>query len=708
MSCKKLFSINNNDKKFMVFLDENDRNTFLEIDSNGKFDYPLLEDYLALYKIFNVHNPYVYYHVPSFDIKSGVKVVKNGTIVLMTLITVINSIPNADAIDVETTINESSVVLYESSSAAKIKTVAIEDVDDLDKYLGTVRVTKDLILKTIAKNEKIPEEVKKIAIEEFEQIYKVHPTANYRVFYENLKTLDVNVFSEEEYNKKYPLGSSANYDSITNSINIKEGAPKDIVAHELAHSYHSFYRKLEGVVLVKRTSHTALNEGMTDIMAEYVALTDGTNSYKISKEVLEYLMYLTDFTYEEYSRFGLNYLFKKAMNKYPDIDFKYISSTLNSMLYSELYRGVTIIGGPKDMYDELFETCLKMANRTNGYEPFNRFLYTLICNEDSSLIDSYFEKYNKRLKELSYNSKNIKAVEDRVKLYNRVNCIIYSEIKEGPIAFGYEGDNDILYRINEDGTLRELNEDGKFTYYSFRPRNFELFKMKVFTRGNDLEKAIGDELTEDARLSKHNYRSIPLYVNSKKIAEKLTGSLKVRVGFTKTKKIGFILIDETGKVIYQTDRDLSNLSNKVLFNSYLVNHAYYIEDLELTEVFNENYLKKYQSAYTGFNNFGVVEDKIVEEHFSLVTIVARAEGTSVRSNYRLSDCKVYVSGDYTFASDRNLEAENYDYVIDLEIILSHANLLKDDTSYYEIEEKELEELTKNFIASLNADKQKTI
>lgn len=708
MICTSMFSINYNNKQFMVLLDENNRNSFLEINSQGKLDYPFLEDYLALYKIFNIHNPYIYYHVPTFNFNPSVKAVKKGILSLMAVITVINSIPNAYAIDANAIVNESNVILYETSTSEKKQTIVIEDTNDLDKYLGKVTVTKDLILDAIANNEKIPEDIKKIYTEEFEQIYSDHPNANYRVLYENSTTLNVNIFSAKEYNKRFPSGSDANYDSFTNSINIKENAPKDTIAHELAHSYHSFYRVLENVIIVRKPGPTALNEGMTDIMTEYIAVPEySSNAYKISKEVLKYLMYLTGFTYEEYSRFGLTLLLQKATDKYPDINFNYISSTLNSLMRSEIYRGIKIITGPINMYDELFKSCLKASTKTNGYEPFNHFLYTLIGNDDSSLINSYFEKYNKHLKELGYDAKNIKIAEDRLKIYSKANCIIYSEIKEVPVSFGYEAEDNTLYKINEDGTFTLLNADGKLTYYCFRPKNFELFKMKASTRSNNLEEGLTAVLKEDTRLKNYKYQPIPIYVDSKEIANKLTGTLNVQVGFTKTKEAGFILTDYDGKVIYQTTKDLSDLSNKLSLNSYISIYSYNTKDLELTDIFNITYLKRYQLIHMGFNNFNVIGDQIVKESFTLVTVVDQAEGTAIHTNYKLSDCKLYVSDYDIFTSDRDLEAKNYDYVIDLESILSFANLLDSDISYYEIEMRDLEELTKSYIASLNSSVQRS-
>lgn len=49
---QKLFNIHYNDKVFTIFFCENGRKTFLEL-SNGKYNYPLLNDFLNLNKIYN-------------------------------------------------------------------------------------------------------------------------------------------------------------------------------------------------------------------------------------------------------------------------------------------------------------------------------------------------------------------------------------------------------------------------------------------------------------------------------------------------------------------------------------------------------------------------------------------------------------------------------------------------------------------------------
>ncbi|MDE6284375.1 MAG: hypothetical protein K2M17_01340 [Bacilli bacterium] len=700
MTYEKLFSIEFNNKKFMIFLDRNNRRTFLEINEKGEFEYCMLEDYLALYNIFNMPNPYVVYSISEFNFKQCVKVVKKGVLSLLSVITIINSMPNALAMEANVEVTDDSVTISEASPSNKKEYILIKDTNDLDKYLGHVDVTREIILDAINNNEKLPENIKTIAVEEFEEIYGAHPNANYRIFYENMKTkpLEAIFYSKEEYYKRFPKGSSASYDSKTNTIHLMENAPKDIVRHELAHTYHSFYREEADIIIRKSENHSALHEGMIDSMAK----SDSSPSYIISKNVLKFLMYIADFTYEEYSRFGLENLISKAEKLYPGIRFRYVSYTLNTMQSAEISGKVTIKEAPLDMYNELFKACLQKASKTSGYEPFNKFLCIFNDRKESPEIKEYFQKYNEKLKELGYNPEIIKTAEANFKIYEKANCVIYNSNDESSLAFGYEEMDYSLYKANADDSLSQVNADDTFSYDSFIPKNFDLFKLKVLTNNSDLKVGITNVLKEEGMISPHKYSAIPICIDGKVLTTAMTGNLNIQVGFTENNKIGFIISDRDEKVIYKTNENLTNLSNKVPLNDYLWSHSYYIEELELRDILNEAYIKKYQSEYLGFYNFGVVENKIVMEPSTIITIIGTTDGKEYHQNYKVSDCRIYVQDDYILVRNVDYEyAKADDCIIDLESILKFANILVDGVPYYSITMNELTSITENYIAALN-------
>ncbi|MDE5539347.1 MAG: hypothetical protein K2J20_02550, partial [Bacilli bacterium] len=529
------------------------------------------------------------------------------------------------------------------------------------------------------------------------------PNASYRIFYENIKTLKVNIYSEADYNKRFPSGSDANYNSRVNALNLKKNASKDIICHELAHTYHSFYRASSNLIIIKSEKHTALNEGMTDLMTDNVASTnDRISSYKISKNVVKFLMYITDSTYEDYSRYGLDYLISEAEKLYPDINFKYISNTLNTMASAEIYR-VRVKASPIDLYNELFEVCLKHATKTNGYEPFNKFLYILSETKDSSLVNDYFQKYNEKLKALGYNPQIMKNVGQNSKIYEKANCVIYDPANESSLAFGYEDENYTLYKINADGSSSKVNTEEAMPYCSFLPKNFDLFKLKALTNNKNLKEGVTNTLIGERTVSPHYFSAIPIYNNGKLLTTTMTGSLSIQVGFTKNGKIGFIIYSKDGKVVYKTNENLTNLSNKISLNEYLSSYYYSIGELELTDILSESYIKEYQSKYIGFYNFSVVEDKIVMEPSTIITIIRHIDGKEYRQNYKVSECKLYVYDTFILASGLGYEPAGYDYAISLEEVLKFNDFLVDGVPCYTINMTELTNMTEKYITSLNKE-----
>lgn len=699
MDYKKMFSIEFNQKEFMLFLGEDGRITFLQMEDN-QFKYPFLNDYLALYKIFNLQSPYLFAPVYHFD--DFVRFMKKGTVTLLSLAIFFSNVPTALANDIHVDVeNNGQIVVVpvmsskdESDESSKKKSVLITDVADLDKYLGKVEVTRDLIVDACNKNQKLPKEIRDIALGEYDKIHTKHPDANYRVFYENMKTLNVNIYSEAEYNKLFPTGSEANYDFMVNAINIKEGASKFIIAHELAHTYYSIFRVVGNVYIVRRDRNTALHEGMTDKMAKWYTTSSG-GSYDTSEKILDYLMYLTGFTFEEFSRFGIDRLLSLCKSQYPEVDFEYISKTLNASVASRIFK---LKGNKKldGLYDELFMACLKKASKANGYEPFNKFLLTNV-NTTTSLTD-YYNRYTLQLKSLGYDANKIKAVQDNFKNFEKANCIVYDPADISSIAFGYQAEDYKIYRVESNGKLSLLNQDD-YKYQRYTPPNFDLIRMRALTNEEKLTDSLASTLKEDGRLSPHCFSLIPINNDGKLIANTFTGNLFIQVGFTKNKEVGFVISNQDGSLFFSTKEGLGNLSNKVDLNSYLA-QCDYVDSLELGDVLCEDYLKNVQASGNLFNNIDVKEGSIVASLSKMVTIVSEVYGKELQEHFKLNDCKVYVTQYGVFAYASNQSAFDYDYVIDLKNLLEWSGILKDDVDFYTLSNEELGALANEYLASV--------
>lgn len=609
MTYKKLFTITYNNKDFMLFLDENNRKTFLEINDSGEYEYPNLEDFIALNKIYNYNNPFICYNITRFKFKECVKQVKNGVLSLLTVLTLINSIPSALAGEVKYEVNDKSVVLsYEPFIAGN--SITITDTNDLEKYLGEINITEELIIETVNNNNKIPEDIKQIIIDEFKRYYKEHPSANYRVFYENMKVLEVVVHTEEEYRKEFSgsPGSGANFSSANHRINLIEGYSNSTLRHELAHTNQTLFLQNDGNFVMVMISDTALNEGMTDIVSN----NDRTSgSYFISSRVVQYLMDLTGYTFEDYSRFNTKGLIDRVNILYPDIDLGYISESLNAMVRTEISEAVQIKEDNILMYDELFEICLKNIKKDNGYKPLLDFISVLNGAKSKNLVAEYYKKYNEELKRLGYfNILANKTIQENIQKYAKANAVIYNS--DNDISFGYvhegnENEGYKLYKIDSDGRAIEVKN-----YGSFGINNFDNFKLKVLIEyPNNIEDGIKKIMLEEKNISPHTFMSIPIYLNGELLTTANINKSYIQIAQTHDNKVGYIITDNNGKIIYETEPDMSNLSNPVSMTYYILNYGQaYISSLDLNHILNEEYLKTFQIQLAKFSNLEVINNNL--------------------------------------------------------------------------------------------------
>ena len=306
MTYQKLFPIDYNNKKFMLFLHENNHKTFLEIDSTGEYIYPTLEDYLALYKIFNIKEPFICY-APRFTFKEKVRVAKGSIISLLTVITILNSIPNAYASDINVEVKEDSVVISEE---VEQKVISITDTTDLEKYLEHLDVTKEMVIEAINENANLPTKYKRIATNLLNAITENYPNFDLRIFYENIKTMQITEYTVEEFRQAFPEapGGGAQYNAKTNRITTIDEVPIEILYHEMFHATHTFYREINNAVVMRVENDTALDESFTNLGSALVV--PSLESYVLSNKVLDYLLSTVDYSLEDYNNKGVSNFLK--------------------------------------------------------------------------------------------------------------------------------------------------------------------------------------------------------------------------------------------------------------------------------------------------------------------------------------------------------------------------------------------------------------
>lgn len=622
MKYQKLFPIEYDNKKYMLFLNEKNKLSFLELNSKGEYEYPSLEDYISLYRIFNLKNKYICNEVQHVTFKEKVKVVKSGILSLLTIVVITNSIPTAAAQELKVTTNDTTVTLTEEelkeitnvlsqfAQEYHSKHKIISNVDDIELYLGKVDLNHNTIINAINSNESIPDYIKLIAQEEATTLLNKYPTINLRVFYENIKRLNVKTYTDEEYINTFPNmpGSAAHYDVKKNTIHIRDNASIEIIRHELAHTFHNIWLENDGIIIYRIEKHHALDEGMTDRFIELFGRVTNKGSYKISKNIIEFLMEYAEFTFEEYNQYGLNYLMNKASQKYPDIDFNYISQTLNAMSNAEIYnKKVTILEDSKEMLDELFKICLKNINKENGYKPFQYFVRILSNSKNTDLYYEYLEKYNIELKKIGY--KNIidsRKVKEDLKIYALSKGLGYTTYDKLII-------NPVIYK---DGNIYLINKDGTTT---LTPNNFSYVPINNFANIilcnylQDMEhfntQDFWKKIAIDSGVKSCILEEIPIYMNGKLISSELISQLYIQVGVTENNEIGYIIKKEE-TVIYQSNESLSNISNSIpLYHCYIPELE--LNQLNLETILNEEYLISVINRFPYFKNVMLENDRIV-------------------------------------------------------------------------------------------------
>ena len=704
MTYQKLFPIDYNNKKIMLFLDENNHKTFLEIDSTGEYVYPTLEDYLALYKIFNIKEPFICYSVPRYRFQEKVRRVKGTVASLLTVIALLNSLPKAQAgeITLEVKENDTNIELVENvktNTEAKWY-VDITDLAYLDRYLGELDVTKEMVIEAINSNGNLNQKYKTIALNLLEAITNKYPNYNLRIFYENIKTMKVVEYTIEEFREAFPeaQGAGAQYNYALNQITTIDQVEWEVLYHEMFHATNTFYRTVGNTIIRKIDENVSLNEAMTDLGASLVI--PNKSSYVFDRKILEYLLSTVDYTLEDYNNKGINGLLEKLSNKYPDIDFNYINETLNTINTRLIYLGKqTRIDSCPNLINELFALCLENISLENGYEPFNQFAKIFYNAEDPELVFKFFKYYNTKLREIGYENMIMEEeVMNRFNIYREATGIGYDEE-----VFPIMATNAFIERIEPNGertTLGQINYANTFDFSSLISStmfdSYDTFGTSMYWQ---------DLAYDNGLINPKDFQEIPIYLNGNLLTTMKARDLRISVGLTRNNEVGFILTNMEGKVIYISDVELKNLSNSISFSSYISKYSRYIDQIELNNILTEAYLSLIARTTTYFKNIKVIDKEIVIEPMYQLDIV----GETQISTISLNDCTISKTNgiisikgtDILFPSLYDLEETST-----LKDILEHLNVLNPKIETYTFTEDEIIKMIENYLQERNIERRK--
>lgn len=382
----ELFTIKYNSKKFLVLTDEKHIKTFLEVNDKGDLLYPDIEDYKALYNIYNVDDLMDY--KLSFDQK-----VRNNNKLFSLILAA--DILIGSAVGFTLSKNETYVErvdeIVETFGKRKIVT---NYMDVVEEVLGEKEVTEEMIVEAIEKNPNMGPRYKDLANKLLDTILSVEPYFDLRIFYENISTLKIIVCDKDEL-KEYKVPGDAGYNVKENAIYVLKGSDDPTVCHELMHATRSLYRITDkNVLIVHDKVGESFNEAVIDEMVANIY--SGYEGSHYERKILTYMLGDEDIDFEQYSKYGISYIIGDLKIKYDGVNIDYLVDYFDTKKITDSRINDTIrLEDNKKICDELFLICLHNIDPYDPYVSFKNFLQ-LLANYNTITLTGYqdqFEQY---------------------------------------------------------------------------------------------------------------------------------------------------------------------------------------------------------------------------------------------------------------------------------------------------------------------------
>lgn len=414
---KKLFTINYNNKKFLILVDDNHRKTFLEVSNDGKLLYPTLEDFKYLHKIYNEKNPLIFY-VTKY--KYVEKVLHNSKLTSLIM-----------AIELVAALNIVDMAIASSKDYNTSQTYYSSKYEDA--------ITKRDVLRAINDNENLSEKERKIAYTLLDDMLKLDPDMNLRIYYENMKDLRIKYTPYENLHEETKEFIAGYYSSNGNYIKMVDDASDFIIAHELAHSAHNLCRKVNGQhIVIYENQGAFLVEAMTNKIASQSFEYNYT--YYLEGLLLDFFLYNTDnFDYHTYNEIGIKALIDELKEKYIDVDIDYIIDFFQTNADTRINFGEHItLCEEKEALDELFKITISNINKDEPFESFREFMK--LTNNDSTVREMYIQRYIDALKKFT-NTNDFEVVKSISSLV-LVDGSFY--ISNGEFYYDYDGNKRLI------------------------------------------------------------------------------------------------------------------------------------------------------------------------------------------------------------------------------------------------------------------------
>ena len=678
---KKLFDITYNNKIFTIFIDNHNRRTFLQKDQKGEYIYPTLEDFKILNHIYNIHNPFLSSDLKDYFFKEKIRFA-SGVLALTVVTSSLSNTLEEIFKNYQVEITEEEITLIEEDTTPELQ--FINDLKELDNILGYTDISKEQVILAIESNNNISNYYKEIMKNLINKVCEEYPNIDLRVFYKNIKTLKINELTEQDFHSQFSEFTVANYDSVTNTVNLSPNVSLKTLYHEFAHVMWTFYWPDLGIYRVSR--YRALNEAMTNKVS--YMLSSEINTYINEGLILDYFMTYTDFTYEDYMRYGIDKLIEQLKEKYSSIDFNYICSAIDSMKDSYTNLGVTIpLSSSEGLLEELFSLALLKINPEHPYESFINF--ALLLDQNNILFEEYLNKYNSRLTQLGYSTISKEELNKMTEPYQDFSYIIGTEEQ---IYIGKIIPNQMnKYIILDNNKEKEIDFSNidmirSFSNFSYQLSLAYLQYSNIFGTNEFWQKTIKDY----GNISDADYKSVPIYLNNKLLIEENPSNLYIQIGKNAQDQVGFLITDKDQKIIYKTDKSLLHLSNYVTLYSYM--KEYQITDkIELSYILNNSYLLEVSSS---FRNLEIEGKEIKVTPLYIMTIIDDYRG----GKGYLSDFKVMKTDYGTKLSPALIFLDiEIDEDISLYTILNYYHLINEEQTEYSLTIPEITNLITNYV-----------
>lgn len=309
--------------------------------------------------------------------------------------------------------NEESTMSSMENEAEKQAVIYVEDTSILDEYLGYDEVSCEEIYENIDSNKNLNIEFNLCSKELVRRIRKRHPNYDLRIFNENIKTLITEKLSEEEYNKKYPNLGQAHYNFNDNRISFIDTCNLSTIYHELFHSTWNFCWRIDGVVLMRKTTVSSYQEAMDNVTLSTCFLNPN-GSYENEERILKYLWsFYPDFSIDEYSRRGLNCLLRLLEEEFGKDLIDRINKEISVYTKNDLVEDIDL----DSLYSESFIAdlfslaCMRVKNDPSAkYMPFYHFAKAIPCDE--GVLSKFLEDYNEFLSSLGVETTSYQDLEN--------------------------------------------------------------------------------------------------------------------------------------------------------------------------------------------------------------------------------------------------------------------------------------------------------